>query len=283
MARASKTKSKPSTPPSRPIPQNLLETTKFQEEMFWNGFRRSVAFHAGLVIAALLFTLTLSRSTKKIAPSIRVDLVGLPEIKKGDVPRANRDDFEDLNSKLDKASKDAKKTLSDAKKAQPEAVPEKTPSEDSMVLKKEKVKPQSRKKDLQSALDRIKALAALENDDKKSKPSRKMHFAGNKLNSGNSISGETGQNADAFFGMLQDKVRNNWNLPVWLSKQNYSAAVMIFLDRHGNVTNAVIAKSSGSQQFDEYCLKTIRASQPFNQPLPPADILQEGITLGFPL
>ena len=56
---------------------------------------------------------------------------------------------------------------------------------------------------------------------------------------------------------------------------------MIFMDGQGYVTSMVMAKPSGNKQFDDYCMKTIRMSQPFGAP--PDEVLQDGITLGFPL
>lgn len=275
-------KKKKVVPPPGPVPTSLLMPSGFQHDMFWRGLRASAGFHAGLVIVAILLSLTLAREPKKFIPSIRVDLVALPDAKKADLDKMQPSDYEDLSAKLKESTKGTKELL-EAQKKIPDPKPAE-PAEDVMALKKkEKAEPKNRKKDLKSALDRIKALADLESETESEKKGRQKKYVakGNELSKGSSSSGVVSDQADQFFSGLQSKIRNNWNLPVWLSKQNLNATVVIFLDRSGYVSNSIIAKSSGNKQFDDYCLKTVRMAQPFGAP--PDDVVQEGITLGFPL
>lgn len=275
------------TPPPRPVPQSGLVSSRFQEEHFWKGVRKSIGVHAAAVIALLLLTLVLPREPVKYQPSIRIDLVGLPDLKKSDLARAQPDDFERLSEKLKDGSSKTQKLAEQARNAK-SAEPEPTPADDaanSMALKKIKPRPEApktpAKKDLKSAIERIKAIAALEDESKPPGQKKTVAMKGNKVSRGDSSAGGPAMDTNAFIGALQAKLRDNWNLPVWLGNQNLSAKIVIFLSRDGYVNNTIVAKSSGNQQFDDYCLKTIRTAQPFGAP--PSDIVNEGLTLGFPL
>ncbi|MBI3542004.1 MAG: TonB C-terminal domain-containing protein [Deltaproteobacteria bacterium] len=259
----------------------LLRDSPYDAEQFWKGFKLSAAAHAALTIAAVALSLAVPREPTKFLPSIRVDLVALPDVKKADLGK-----LDDINEKLKEASQESKKLLEKSKAKKAEPVP--TPP-DEMALKdktkpKEKEKEKSKdssKKDLQNALDRIKALAEIEKDTKQSKNKGKPPVRGNKVSQGDSATGAPTIDMNAFVSKMRSRLQENWNLPVWLSTKNLDAKVVVFLDRAGFVKNTVLAKSSGNKQFDDYCLKTIRMAQPFGAP--PDDILSDGVTLGFPL
>jgi outer membrane biosynthesis protein TonB len=266
--------SKKRPPPPGPFPASLLAGSRYNDRLFWRGFRHSAIAHGALVVTGIIMSFVVPHEPIKFLPSIRVDLVGLPDFKKSDMNKIAPDDMTDLNKKLSDAGKSAKKLLQEAKKAPA------PPEESDMTLKKEK--PANKKDELKSAIDRIKALEDIESQVKKgSKEKPKAVLKGNALSKGNSVTGEQAADTNMYIGKLQGRLRDNWNLPVWLTKQDLNAKVVIFLDRGGYVSHTVLAKSSGNQQFDDYCLKTIRMAQPFGPP--PSDILDGGITLGFPL
>lgn len=256
------------------VPHSVLAGSRQQDELFYAGLRRSVGAHAVLAIAMVLLSLSLSKPPAKFVQSIRVDIVGLPDLKKADLSKVAPDDMSDLNDKLTEAGKSAKDLLKKAKEAPVEKAPA---DDDAMALKKEKKKEKSRKESLKSAIDRIKALTAIENEVKK----QRAQVKGNQVSKGNSMTGEIGTDTNEYVGRLASKLRDNWNLPVWLTRQKLNAKIVIFLDRAGYVSNTVVAQSSGNKQFDDFCLKTIRMSQPFGPA--PDDVVEGGITLGFPL
>ncbi len=281
-------------PPPRPVPISLLVTSRFTDELFWRGFKASASAHAVLAICAVVLGLALPHNQIKFLPSIRVDLVSLPDVKKADLGKVQPNDVSDLSKQLENASKLTKKMAEKAKKTPipttppPEAVPEEMvkhdkdkpkPKPESKSESKAESKEAARKKERLNALDRIKALAEIEKDDMPAKP--RVVAKGNKLSNGDSTTGGPAIDTNAFISKMQGKLRDNWNLPVWLSKQSLDAKVVIFLDRAGYVSNTIMAKSSGNKQFDDFCLKTIRMAQPFGEP--PGDILNDGLTLGFPL
>jgi protein TonB len=262
---------------------NFTPSQKYQREMFRKGLRTSIGAHSALIIFAIIAGFTLSRQPAKFTQSIRVDLVALPDLKKKDMAKITPDDLQDLSEKLSEASKSAKKTLENTKReaAKPKSEPE--PEPDAMAMKKKQAKPNTNKDALKSAIDRIRALEEIESEVKKPKTTQKVAAKGNQISKGAGATGEVATgDLNAYISKMQVKLRDNWNLPVWLAKQTQlKALVVVFLDRKGFVTNAVLSRSSGDKQFDEYALKTVRISQPFGPP--PSELIEDGATLAFPL
>ncbi|HRK02298.1 MAG TPA: TonB C-terminal domain-containing protein [Oligoflexia bacterium] len=254
------------TPPKR----NIRRPGSSQDE-FGRSLRLSAAVHAILLIGALLSTLVFRREPVMLSPSIRVDLVGLPDIKK-----------KDLN--LSEPGPDLSKIEKELEASKPAPAPEPAVEDKPEIsLKKKDGKPkkeESRKESLSSAIERIKALAEIENDLKKNKKNT-TQVKGNTVSKGNALTGTSAQDINAYAAGMQARLREHWNLPVWLAKQNLAARVVVFLDDRGYVANTVLAKSSGNTQYDEYVLKTVRMSQPFGPP--PSDIQDDGVLLLFPL
>jgi len=274
----------PSLPPKGP--KSLLAPSQLQDDLFWKGLRTSAAAHSSLLILAVLLSLTLPRNPVRFMPTMRVDLVALPDVKKADLNKVQPDDIADLSKQLSDAGKSAKETLAKMKKEAEEPPAQ----DDTMAMKKLKEKELEKKKDnkrddLKSAIDRIKALAAFENDVKKPNGKQQKFVAkGNEISKGSSLTGATATDASElndFLSRMQGKLRENWNLPVWLATQKLKARVTVFLDRGGYVTNAVLTSSSGNAQFDDYALKTVRMSQPFGAP--PHELIEDGATIGFPV
>lgn len=245
-------------PPAFIEPQGKEELSK--------ALRLSAGAHATLIIIALLSSLIFHHEPVVISPSIRVDLVGLPDIKKKDLANATPD-LETVKEKLDKVMEKPVEREAPAPKEKPD-----------FSLKKKK-----KTDNLQDAINRIKALEEIESQVNK-KPAKRATVAqikGNAVSKGNALTGNSTQDINAYAAGMQGKLRQNWDLPVWLAQQKLSARVVVFLDKQGYVTNTVIAQSSGNKQYDEYTLKTVRMSQPFGPP--PQDILDDGVLLLFPL
>jgi outer membrane biosynthesis protein TonB len=246
----------------------------YDDELFSKFIKISVILHALVIGLSFIWSFISSNQDPiRISPSIRVDLVALPDVKKSDLSQYEASDKTNLNALEEKLSK----TEASAKKAL-QKIQEEVKQEESMSLQKKKGK-ETRKDSLKNALERIKALDSIE----KSQSSRKKTVIakGNTLSKGTSLTGENTGETSEFVSRMQSKLHDNWNLPVWLSKQNLNAKVVLFLDSKGYVSKTVFAQPSGNQQFDDFVLKTIRMSQPFNAP--PDEVLEGGITLGFPL
>lgn len=253
------------TPPAR------LLSTEDDSTLVRRSAKVSGILHLGIGLVALIFSLVFESAPIQIAPSIRVDIVDLPDYTKSEM--------KDLQKQITESKIEEKKQAEPKTKPEPET----KQVEKKKKISKETVSLKSKKKnreELRSAIDRIKALQKIE-ESVSSKPIPKK-IKGNVLSEGSLIA-EGSQNAstDEYGNQLQAKLRQNWNLPIWLSQKKLSAKAVIFLDRYGRAQRVILTKSSGDSQFDEYVKKTIDASQPFGPP--PREWVGVAIELGFPL
>lgn len=217
-----------------------------------------------IVILAIRFFLFPDKPIQYI-PTLRVDMVALPDILKKDLYKI--------------PPKQQEKTESEpVPEAKPEVKTKPTPSPDEVVLKTQKKTEADRKRKMSQALDRIKSLQKLKEPN--------VIVKGNTLSPGNTVTGEAQEAAEAtYFDILHDALQANWVLPVWLARQELSARVRIYLNPNGTVRTFVFQKASGHPVFDEAVKSTIEKSQPF--PVPPEDLADkfeyDGILIGFPL
>lgn len=262
------------------------------------GLAWSVIFH--LSVAALLLAkgLLFPSPPLKYSPTLRVDLVGLPELLKQERAQVNHAPPDDkLAQELKRAEAEAKAIQQQPPPKAPPVAPQTRTEQaapNEMVLHPKPaaktVPPQAREKKLLSALDRIKALERIQNDFSdstgKDVKSSSVPIKGNKLSKGTSLSDDARESDQAsYFDSVRDKLQENWALPVWLQRQGFSAKVTVFIDSQGRVRNIVFDQSSGNQQFDDAVRQTIQQSQPFD---PPPDnlassTLNNGIPFAFPL
>lgn len=215
----------------------------------------SLAIHVGALVALYLKSVILPGSllTKDYIPSLRVDLVSLPDQKKTDsmTPSRSAVDLPVIKERVKQKPIVEKGDYSLSKKNHQDRV--------------------------KSALARIKALEKL-NDGEPVK--------GNRIAKGSSATGEAKESLETtYFDLVLEKVRAEWELPHWLQEQNLSAKVLIHVDRRGMITSHRFIKSSGNEQFDAAVKKALQAATPF--PAPPLaivpDVSQAGILLGFPI
>jgi TonB family protein len=156
-----------------------------------------------------------------------------------------------------------------------------------MVLKPKLAKPELTEKQrearLKEALSRIQSLEKIEDAPSKAKS---QPIKGNKISKGTSLSADAKEALVAsYYDTLRDRLNYNFGLPVWLSRQELSAQVQIFIDNRGGLRGYRFTKSSGNPQFDALVKKAVESSQPF--PAPPggltSSLLADGISVGFPL
>ncbi len=236
-----------------------------------------LAFVALVVIKSLIFP----SKPMSFIPTLRVDLVGLPDILKKDKSSLSK-----LTepAELNKALKEAERIAKQMKPVAPVKAPKEVAAPDEMVLKpKSMAQTKERKKKLQSALDRIKALNKISESEDTPKATL---VKGNQVSKGTSLSGDAREAAEAsYFDLLRDKLQENWSLPVWIARQNLSAQIQIYIDGRGRLRNLRFIKVSGNPQFDEAVKRTVSDSQPY--PVPPHELAEglmiDGILVGFPL
>lgn len=270
-----------------------------RDKDFNKGLRWSLALHGALGLFVLLKTLVFPGEPKPYTPSLRVDIVGLPDHLKNELQRLPRDlpkggTTEDLSKALQKAQEDAQRVKKTQAESRPTAAkPEKAQaSSDELTLNPKKAPPsgkEDRQKKLKSALDRIKALSKISDSESQSPaPAAKSAplLKGNRISKGTSLQGDARESQDSgYYDLLKDRLQENWLLPVWIARQNLSARIRIQIDPRGRLKGFQFVKPSGNAQFDEAVKRALTESQPF--PFPPEEIassvLVDGILIGFPL
>jgi TonB family protein len=296
--------STPPSPPGSPVPHAPAN------ESMRRSFRNSAILHAAAFTLIILKSLVFPGEPKPYVPSLRVDMVALPDTLKKDLantpPSQSAKDIADALKSAEKSAEDQAKSIKPIKLPEPQKAEKKAPKEevaepDELVLHpkkavkkaekpsekptppKEKADP-SRDLKLKSALARIKAMNRIHDSETPAAPSAVVK--GNQISKGTSLSGDAKENSESgYYDLVHSRLLDNWSLPVWLSRQNYSAQVQIFIDSRGRVRNFKFLKASGNEQFDSAVKKAIEESQPF--PAPPEDLaaslLVHGVKLGFPL
>jgi TolA protein len=261
-----------SSPPPPPIHPTDVDFSK--------GLKVSLWAHAALFAFVILKSLVFPDRLVPLPPTLRVDIVGLPDLLKNERVRSGKFSSDEIEKALKKAEEDIRKIkpLPPVKKEAERADPEE------MVLKpKPGADAAARQKKLKGALARMKALAKIQSQEDE-KPAELIK--GNIVSKGTSLSGDAREAAEAsYFDSVRDKLQESWALPVWIARQNLSAQVLIFIDSRGRLRGLRFMKLSGNPHFDEAVKRTVMESQPF--PIPPAGIAQQvhvdGILVGFPL
>lgn len=266
---------------------NYLEQDQPNDEQVLRGIGISIAVHALILSFFTLKAVFFTPEPIDFSQAVRVDIVGLPE----------KVDPKDL---LPPAQEEAKPTLPDkeTEKTKPQiATPAPTKIETKTIPKKadeglnlEKVKSKQ-----QSAIEKLKALAALEKikdeakNDKKVSGSGKSNngaqkIKGNILSAGTALTGLAKLQHETYASDLDRHIKQNWSLPEWLAKRDFKAQARVYIDSNGNILDRKIVKSSGNPAYDEEVLATIDRSSPF--PTPPEKFLAiisvDGILIGFP-
>ncbi len=264
------------------------------DDSLTRNLKRSGLLHVGLLVFVVLKSLVFPDKPKPYLPALRVDLVGLPDLLKKDLA--------DIPPLPPSASKPAEEPDTAPAKARPET---EQADPDEMVLKK--TRPQDlakrnrdrlkelerdarreseRKKKMDAALDRMKSLAKITEGAEGNDPKPGVIIRGNQISRGTSLSGDAREAAEpSYYDSVKARLQQNWELPVWLSRQKLSARIEIFIDSRGMVRSYRFTQPSGNPQFDEAVKRTLQTSQPFPEPprTEAASLLLYGISVGFPL
>lgn len=253
------------------MPTSLMNR---DEQDMSRGFRMSIVFHTAVVLTIFIKIAFMPSKNLALVPTLRVDVIGLPDLLKKDLSKVG----------TPPAQKEEPKPVT---KAPIEKAVEKA-SKDEMVLNPKKTAEKAaadekkREKKLKSALERIKALDKIQNQEEK----KGTLIKGNKLSQGTSLSADAKESDQSnYYDAIRDKLVNNWELPVWIARQKLSAQVQLYIDSAGRVRDFKFVRKSGNVQFDDAVKRTIIQSQPFT--VPPQSIMQailaDGILVGFPL
>lgn len=273
-----------------------MESTR--GDQLGKAIKWSFSLHGAVAVFAIFKSLVFPSAPVMLAPSLRVDMVGLPDILKKDLSRVSKAlPKQGLEEKLNEAAENVKRIKASAPPVEEVAKPDDMvlnpkkiakkdlPTDDKKEKAAEKAEDKKREQKLQSALARIRALEKVK-DESDEESDEAVIIRGNQASKGASLSGDAKESAqNGYFDIVRDRLVDFWSLPAWLSRQKLSAHVVIRIDPAGNIFATKIIKSSGNIQFDDAILATIRDAQPL--PRPPKDLQNslrdDGITVGFPL
>ncbi len=229
------------------------------------GIKWSFLAHLAVFLILILKSYTFPDHKTPYSPSLKVDLVALPDLLKKEQERA-------LSPAQSKFKEEVKKILHPTPRSHEMTVATKSPSR---IVKNK------------HALQRLKALARIQNWAEEPSPNSKPHLIkGNQLSAGTSTEGEAKEsNENSYLDSLRDRLHENFQLPIWLSRQPLSAQVHIFIAESGDLLRYVFENPSGNIHFDSAVKKAIQQSQPF--PTPPLEmgrkLMSRGISFRFPL
>lgn len=203
------------------------------------------------------------RGEVRYMPTVRVDLVALP----------------------DKTYREIKETTEEIRKIEDAVRDLKKENGELTLRQKEELKWQEKiklKRGAKSAIERLKALQALEKRLKTAK--KEAERKGNVVSAGASLpSAGKEMVLDAYRSQVVEKVKLRWALPPWLRKQSdLSGEIVLFLNPDGGIIRTEIV-TSGVQEFDSYMNQALEEALPF--PSVPEELRREarydGISITF--
>lgn len=258
-----------------------LETEERKEDV--QGLLASVCFHLALVLFFTVKSVFFTAEPVDYSAAIRVDLIGLPD--KLDPSTVLPPKQETAEAPPQPAAEAAPEKTTPPK--MPEKVEKAEPKEPVMA---EKPKEKDFKKQQNDALNRLKAMAALDKIKKESAESKKSDLPanyqvkGNVLSPGTALTGLDKINHEGYLAALDQHIKQFWSLPEWLANQDLKAQVRVQIDRSGNLIGKKLVRSSGNSTYDDYALETIERSVPYPRPPDKLSAIMEvnGFIVGFP-
>lgn len=270
-----------------------------REDKLGRALTWSLMGHGAIAFVLLVKSLVFPGHPVMIAPALRVDLVGLPDLLKKDLANVPKNlPKTDLQEKLAEAARDAKKikpvaepeiAKPDEMVLKPTKVEKKIPVADKEDTAKEKAKEKAKSKKIDTALAKIRALERLKDNtdtEKADDNDDAVIIKGNSVSKGTSLSGDAREKAQVgYYDQIRETLVEYWALPSWLSREKLSAQIQIRIDPAGRILSSKFIKSSGNAAFDEAIKSTLRDAQPL--PRPPKELLSsladDGVIVGFPL
>lgn len=265
---------------------NEIDQETEKNDNLSSGIAVSFAIHAIIISFFTLKAVFFQAESIDFSQAVRVDMVALPDKITNELPPAPP------KPKSKPQLPEKKSAAPPVEKAEEKVVkktpPPKTVKDDGVNL--ERVKNQQK-----NALDKLKAMAALEKikqeasaskaaESSKSSTTESAKVKGNILSPGTSLTGLAKMQHENFASDLDRHVKQHWSLPEWLAHRDFKAQARVFIDSRGNILDRKIVKSSGNPNYDDEVLATIDRSAPF--PAPPekfiAIVSVEGILIGFP-
>ncbi len=248
------------------------------------GAKLSLILHLALVIFMIAKGIILpSDEPLALPPVLRVDVVGLPDLLKQEKTALPKTVAAPKAAELPPEPKSKEEPAKNVATKDEMVLKPKSQTKDAQETKASEAKQEKdRKKKISSALDRIKALNRIEND----VADDGIVIKGNRVSPGTSTADDAREAGESsYLDLLRDHLADNWALPVWLSRQQLSAQVRLYIDGRGKISSFRFVKASGNTQFDDQVQRTLKSSEPY--PVPPghvaASLLRNGVLVRFPL
>lgn len=172
----------------------------------------------------------------------------------------------------------------------PPAIPQEITANREAATKKNPVVPKEEAIDLKkkqsSAIDRLKALQAIENlkQAEASQSKSQRPIKGNVISAGSAIRGLARGEYDSYISKIDAHIKNNWLLPEWLRNAGLRARALVRFDTQGVILEKKLILSSGNPAYDEAVIRAVEQSSPF--PAPPDKFKEvvggDGIIFQFP-
>lgn len=256
-----------------------------KDDDLFKGLKVSLGLHIALVAAFTVRAVFFAPEKIDYSAAVRVDIVGLPD----------KVQEQQLPPKQEEAAKPEPVKPEPAPQTPPKEVkvekPVKAPKKDAEAINLNKEKNKQKE-----ALDKLKAMAAIEDMKKEAEKEKKKtagvgdskapatKIKGNVLAAGTSLTGLNKLQHDTYLSSLDQKIKQHWYLPEWLAKKPLRAQVRLKIDEKGQVLAREIVLSSGNPSYDELALETIDKSAPFAAPPEKfvTIVAVNGLVIGFP-
>lgn len=247
----------------------MRQSRPFEDVLFKRAVVISVFLHLALYICSIYLPLIPflrgKRGELKYTPTVRVDLVALP-----DKPYR---EMKEMNEEIQKAQ-DAIREIKEKKG-------ELTLQEKEGMKFSKKIE---LKREAKSAIERLKALQALEKRLRARK--KEVELKGNVVTPGASLPSSGKENVlDEYRSVVSEKIKLRWALPSYLRKgreRELSGEIIIFLNPDGSIIRREII-SSGVQEFDGYMNQALEEALPFPS-VPEAlrrELRYDGVSITF--
>ena len=276
------------------------------EDSFLSAIKWSMLGHLAVLVVFSIFNWLFSPRFEAPPSSLRVDLVGLPDLIK--TPTAEEVPAVDPGANpLPNPTPPEPPSASSSETKSPELQPpalaptqetaaksqelaqkeillsdrtkEKKPKEDSKNAKSAKDKTK-----LDQALKKLKLQEALAQLEKQEKAARAgVLLKGAEVSRGSDLKGVRKLEHAEYSQSVERKVKSTWFIPQWMKDKKFETRVRIFISSSGEILRPQVIKSSGQNNFDRLALESIERASPLPAPTESLrNILErEGILLYF--
>ena len=231
-----------------------------REPSYWKITLFSLIAH----IFVLLFTFGLPElirpAPRILYPTIRVDLVGLPEKRPFELtPPAPEVPKEEV-------AKPKTEPLKEKKKEEPKPVVKPKPlSPEEKKLKSivEETKKTPKKKEDEELEKAVSEVAKMK---KEEEAVEKELYKGNIKAEGTAVTGPTGEGAHPYLTYVEQAILQAWKPPLKRAEREIKTTIAIYINGRGEIFKAIIETPSGNEEFDRSAEEAVKKASPLKSP-----------------